>query len=744
MFQRKLSLALLFLFLLLSGCAQIMGKDTLSVEGAPEVARKPQNNGTSGAEAFMSGGMSIQPGSKDLLEQMSAQGQRFNERLQSILEDASNRGVKVSTRPGQKAPSGEMQEMSIDFFEANVIDVIQLFMEVLEQDYILHAGVGGSLTLHIKDEFHRDQLIDLLRGVLRIQGVAMLQNAFGVWEFMPLSEAPKNLAADKIVLPEEGFAPVRGQAIQGFRLRFAAASEMVNILQPHLSTGSMVYANDPQGLLLICDYPHALAKAEKLINLFDVSVFADLKIKVFPLKYVLATDLQNELQKVSEASGLAATKGREAVSFLALERLNMLCVLAKDKQSLDFVEAWIRELDRELPQIVKEEQEESIFVYYVQNGDATEIVATLKGIFEGSSPQEKDKTGEEGAPLGKQLREITNAEGNIRVENAAPTPPQMPHEFPGQGINAISGKLSGEVSFVVDETTNSILTRCRGTDYKKIESVIDKLDIYPKQVLIEVIIAEVKLDDSTKLGVEWKYILNLAGDATGAVSVDSGLGTVTSGSTNISSGLAFTIGDSRLAAAIRAFADDNRVQILSSPHILASNHKEAVINIGEEVPIVTSELRTTEASSTATTVDKTIQYRDTGIILSVTPHINERGLVRLELNQEVSEMSTKTVEGITSPLFSNRVATSTVAVNDGQTVVIGGLIKQSQNNASSGLPGINKLPLLKYLFGYEERSYSSTELLLFITPHVVESRQDNELFSRNFLNRLEEIKATMR
>ena len=296
----------------------------------------------------------------------------------------------------------------------------------------------------------------------------------------------------------------------------------------------------------------------------------------------------------------------------------------------------------------------------------------------------------------------------------------------------------------MDETTNAILTRCTGTDYKKVEKIIGKLDIYPKQVLIEVIIAEVQLDDTTKLGVEWQALFDFTDDVTGSVSLDSGLGVISSGSTNIASGLAIGLGGNRLLGALKAFAEDNRVQILSSPHILASNHKEAVINIGEEVPVVTSEISTTEASSTATTVDKAIQYRDTGIILTVTPHINDRGLVRLELNQEVSELSNKTVEGVTSPVFSNRVATSTVVVNDAQTVVIGGLISQSQNNLASGVPGVNRVPLLKYLFGYEEHKYESTELLLFITPHVVENKEDNELFSRNFVNRLEEIKATMR
>ena len=313
-----------------------------------------------------------------------------------------------------------------------------------------------------------------------------------------------------------------------------------------------------------------------------------------------------------------------------------------------------------------------------------------------------------------------------------------------RGPDSVSGSLGGPVTFVVDTITNAILVRSSSADYKKIRPIIKKLDIYPKQVLIEVRIAEVQLDESSKLGIEWKYLMNniLGTGASGGLSVDSGLGTIGGGESAIGSGLSYlVVNTGRFAAAVKASADQNHLNILSSPHILASDNQEAKINIGDEVPLVTSEYRTTDSGSTATTVDKTIQYRSVGIILTVTPHINDNGMVRMEIAQEVSNVSTKTVEGVNSPVFSKRAASTVMSVQDGQTIVIAGLMQQISSNGYSGVPFVSRIPLLRYFFGYEGKSFRNNELMIFITPHVILNTQDSDFISSGFLQRLKSIQA---
>jgi len=695
--------------------------------------RKTNGDGTEGAVLTPADLAKSPEDAAAVLKSIEERNQRFNQKLQSIA--TAEKGAQAQPRGAKGGAEQEKQKFTIDLFDADILDVVRLFMAVLEENYTVDAKVGGRVTLHVDDQFSRDQLVDLLQGVLRMQGAAMVKNN-DVWEIIPLSDAPVAIGGDRVILPEEGVTPARGQVVQGFRLRYVQASELVNVIKPYMSGGALLYANDPAGVLLVCDYPHAQTKIQKLIELFDVSVFADLKLKVYALKFALAADVVKELDSVAKGMGLSDPKAPSQVTFINLDRLNMICALARNPQYLSFADAWVEELDRATPQFIQAEHGEDIFVYYCQNGDAKEIVDAMQGIFAEEGKNQKSAAKPAGpepgrsTPIGQQITEAQAAKPPAALE---------------QGPGAVSGSLTGPVSFVVDETTNTIIIKANGSDYKRIKELIDKLDIYPKQVLIEVVIAEVNLDDSTKLGVEWNKIFDLSDGNTASIGTDSGLGVVNTAATPlISSGLSVIVAGERLTAALKAFAQDNRVHILSSPHILASNHKEAKINVGQEVPIVTSELRTTEASSTAQTVDKTVQYRDTGIILTVKPHINDKGLVRMEIEQEVSSISEQTVDGVDSPVFNNRVATSTLVCNSEQTVVIGGLIQHTRTYNQNGVPGVSRLPLLKYLFGYEADSYSSQELLIFITPHVMERKEDADLVSKGFLDRLEQVKTNFR
>ena len=528
--------------------------------------------------------------------------------------------------------------------------------------------------------------------------------------------------------------------IRAFRLRYLAGAQFINIIKPYLSKGAQVYAHEPSGVLLVCDYSHVLNKISRLLLLFDTSVLAGLEQKVYLLKFVNAEDMVKELDKLAGVYGLAPGKEsgiNAVVSFLALPRVNMVLALTRNQESLALVDEWIRELDREVPMLAQDSAGEDIFVHYIQNGVAKDIAAVLEGLFTGSEQNKaKEKDEDKTQPLGKTL--LDNQRQNKARED----------QLRSGSEGAVSGTLEGEVTFVVDETTNSILVRATGSDYRKIKPVIEKLDIYPKQVLIEVTIAEVKLDETNKLGIEWSYLMSgLTGsNATGSLEINSGLGLISgSGDTLIGSGMSFLVeNSSRFKAIVKALADDNRVNILSAPQILASDGQIAKIDVGEDVPTVTSSYRTTDSGSTASTTDTTIQYRNVGIILTVTPHINDNGMVRMEINQEVSQLSTKTIEGINSPIFSQRVAESILSVPDGQTVVIGGLIQQSRSNGYSGLPWLARVPGLRYLVGYEGREFHSVELMFFITPHVILQEEDATFVSQPFLKRLEQVKKTYR
>ncbi|MCD6532731.1 MAG: type II secretion system secretin GspD [Deltaproteobacteria bacterium] len=670
----------------------------------------------------------------DLLHKLALQEQDFNQRLKPFSTGTVGSSTGSKAKIQRQIEGREM--VSLNFDDADLIEVLRLFMEILEESYTIYQGVGGKVTLEVNAELNHDEIFELLRGVLRMNGAVMVERG-PLWEIMPQAALPAAAEAGELLLPGDP-EHARGKVIRAFRLRYLAGAQFVNIIKPYLSKGAQVYVHEPSGVLLISDYHHVLAKVARLMLLFDVSVLAGLEQKVYLLRYVNAEDMAKELEKLVGAYGLAPGKGvsfNASLSFLALPRVNMLLVLSRDAEALALVDEWVVELDQEVPILTQDSMAEDIFVHYIQNGVATDIVAVLEGLFSGAAKKDPVKAKDEvrPRPLGKTILD------NQRQNQAAAD------KLKARRGGAVSGTLEGEVTFVVDETTNSILVRATGNDYRKIKPVIEKLDIYPKQVLIEVTIAEVKLDETNKLGIEWSYLMKgLGGSADGLLGIDSGLGLISgSGDTLIGSGMSFLVSNSnRFKAIVRALADENRVNILSAPQILASDGETAKIDVGEDVPTVTSSYRTTDSGSTAQTTDTTIQYRNVGIILNVTPHINDNGMVRMEINQEVSQLSNKTIEGINSPIFSQRVADTILSVGDGQTVVIGGLIQQSRSKGYSGVPWISRIPLLRYFVGYEGKEFHSVELMFFITPHVILHEEDSVFVSRPFLNRLEQVKKT--
>lgn len=678
-----------------------------------------------------------------LLSDMDARDREFNRRLSGVLGQGAEPRLAGRGSGASRAVRGETMPVSFDFFDADLADVVRLFMELLKENYSLDSKVGGKVALHVNADMSRDEIWELFRGVLRMQGAAAVLDS-GIWRIVPLAEVSTTVDAGGIVFDEDGVRK-RGQSVQVFKLDYLPVSEFSNIIKPYLSPGSMVYGHEQTGIMLVSDFPHTLRKIERLVEIFDVSAFAGLHMRVYSLKYVKADEMLKELDGVVQATMLKQ-EGREKVSFLGLPRLNMIVALTWNEANLPFVEEWIQQLDRIAPSVSVSGPGENIFVYRMENGDAKTVVESLEGLF---APRESRTTktkgvqggdlGEKDLPVGAQLAAADDKQENFIDNTMKTAEEERALAMAENRIAGFSGDLSGPVSFVVDEPTNSILVRCAESDYRIIRGVIEQLDIFPRQVLIEVLIAEINLDETNKLGVEWQHIFDLGGSATGTLGVDSSLGIVNAAaSTPIASGLSYVVGNTeRFKSALKASASENNVQILSSPHILASDNQPATIDIGSEVPVVTG---TTQTSGAAITTQQNVQYRNTGVLLSVTPHINDKGLVRMEVSQEVSELSDKQVEGISSPIFSKRKAQTVLAVQDGQTIVIGGLIRKSRTDNYSGIPLLSKVPILKNLVGYQNRGWINTELMLFITPHVVSHDDDASFISRRFLQRLNDVR----
>lgn len=365
-----------------------------------------------------------------------------------------------------------------------------------------------------------------------------------------------------------------------------------------------------------------------------------------------------------------------------------------------------------------------VFVHYVQNSKAKDIDAVLQHIFLGSkSPGQ------------------TNARGVSASKSPASAVPAIQPQVQGMaGHSGSDALVSDLVKIYADEILNAIIILGTPEDYEVIKGTIAKLDIVPRQVLIEGSIAQLQLTDNMSLGLAWSLKTNVFGlnPVTIALNPSS-----LSSDTSATSGLSLIGIDSgnEVRAVINALASKSKAKLLASPHIMVSDNREARIQVGQQVPLVTSE--TYSSSDSTSTPIRTIQYKDIGMILKVKPQINDSGLVALQISQEVSTYTKDTLYADEIQIILNKTEASTnLVVQDGQTIVIGGLIREDDSNARSGIPLLSRIPILGYLFGNTDDSALRTELVILLTPHVIKSQQDIGAITNKFVGKMTDEKMS--
>jgi general secretion pathway protein D len=368
-----------------------------------------------------------------------------------------------------------------------------------------------------------------------------------------------------------------------------------------------------------------------------------------------------------------------------------------------------------------------VFVYPVQNGKAKDITALLQQIFLGARAQTPGTT-----------TTTTTTPGMVTPQVAAPSPvfgsmPQTPGA-PGSATVLIASDIT---RIFANDVTNSIVVLAIPEDYQVIKETIEKIDIVPRQVIIEGLIAQVNLTDNLSLGVGWAFKTSIGSLDTLISSGGGQLAAITDATQPSGTGFTFIGSDDRgqVRALVTALATESRGKVLASPHILVSDNREARIQVGQSVPLVTSQTY----GAAGVVPQQVVEYKDIGIILKVKPQVNEGGLVSLELHQEVSTFTTQTLFTASTQIIINKTeATSNLVVRDGQTIVIGGLIREDTSKSSSGIPYLNKIPILGYLFGARERDISRTEIIMLLTPRVLKGQKDAKEVTSDYVDKFTE------
>jgi general secretion pathway protein D len=389
------------------------------------------------------------------------------------------------------------------------------------------------------------------------------------------------------------------------------------------------------------------------------------------------------------------------VRIVPIQRINSLLVITSRRNYLKEVQRWVGRLD-----IAPVTPDRKLYFYRLQNARAQDIAEILGRLFGNSvanSSGASTSTGGQTSTASQIVKTTTigssTTPSTTTTQNAAATP--VPSQFSGGTVNANAPQI------VTDEANNALIIRADAADYAAIEDVVKQMDIPPSQVMVEATIVEVTLNDTLKYGVEW-YFKNA-----GETYAMSPSGTV---STHFP-GLGVTYATPNIQAALSVLGSLTNVTVISSPKILTLDNKAATIEVGDQIPIVTQTAVSTTTSGSP--IVSSVEQRDTGVILSVTPRIGNSGIVYLDVSQEVSSSTQTTTSNIDSPTIQQRKIHSTVAVNDGSTIALGGLIQHSQTEGDSGIPFLKDIPLLGAAFSTKSNSRGRTELLVFLSPHVI-------------------------
>ncbi len=666
-----------------------------------------KDRGGSGAEAIPIGSEEPIPKSIDSL-------QRGTGSFVRKVEPPS-----VDTAPG---------DVTLNFDGTDIREVVKVVLgDLLKVNYVLHPGVQGVTSLQTGRPLRREDLIPTLETLLRMNNAAVVYRD-GTYEVVPLSNAVQGKVAPQ--LGDSTRALPEGYSVQVVPLRYVGATEMNSILQPLAPEGSIIRVDNLRNLLVIAGTSPEMGNLLDTIRVFDVDWMSGLSVGFFVLEYAKSKDVMTQLQSLLGDEESDPLKG--LFRFVPIESANALLVVSPQESYIQQARNWIERLDMAE---ASGNASERLFVYRVRHSDAEELADILSQLFGGSSSSSSSRrsVGAVAPGLG---RSSIGSNDQSRGDDASARSDQQSNT--SQGASSREIEMSSSVNIVADSLNNSLLVRASPRDYKKILDALKQLDIVPLQVLVEATIVEITLSGNLEYGVQWELFGSGAKGQSSALLGGSFDVSPEPGIAAAFPGFNWSVISSpnTVKATLRALASEKLVNVLSSPSVMVMDNQTAKIQVGQQVPIKTSEQ--TSLSTNVPTSSNTIEYKDTGVMLTVKPRVTPGGLVQLEIEQEVSTVAdiSSSSANVDSPTFQTRNITSSVAVRSNQAVVLGGLIQDQRSSGKQGIPGLYSLPFAGALFGERAKSSNRTELVVILTPKVISSDQDIESVTQDFRDKV--------
>ncbi|MBB3980446.1 general secretion pathway protein D [Sphingobium fontiphilum] len=650
-------------------------------------------------------------------------------------EDDSARDVRTTIVPGNgNIPAPRLSggdkplargDISLNFPGVSVQQVARAVLgDILHVPFSIDPTLDTPVTVVSDRPIARSAVMPFLEGAFRASGLAII-NSNGTYIVTTVEQARQQAG-----LVGEGNS---GFGNESFTLQFVSATLLQRVLETVLP-GLVVNIDAGQNVLTIAGTTGQRSAVRDLVQRFDVNWLRNMSFALYVPRRTDARLIVPELEKLVDGPG-APTAG--LVKLIAMDRLNGILAVSSQPQYLQDVQRWVDILDRE-----GENSQPRIFVYRVQNGRSADLAKTILAAFGmargGASGQARGNATEDGLATGAAgngrglygQNQAADADGSGGGGEAMPTVGNGQQE----GARG-SGGLPTGMTITSDEANNAVVVYATPQTYAIIEDALRKLDIPPLQVLIEVAITEVSLNDELRYGVQWLFR-----DGNDEAALTRGTSAVP---TRIFPGLSlgYSNGGS-VQATLNALEGLTKVNVVSAPKLLVINNQTASLQVGDQVPISSSSAVSVQNPDAP--IVNAIEYKDTGVILKITPRVNSGGLVLLDISQEVSDVSSTSTSNIDSPTISTRRLATSIAVQDSQTIALGGLIRAIKTQGNDGIPLLSRIPVLGALFGTKTQNDRRTELLIMLRPRVVRTVDDGRAITDELRDKIQTLKPGTR
>ncbi|RDD62009.1 type II secretion system secretin GspD [Ferruginivarius sediminum] len=642
---------------------------------------------------------------------------------------------------------------TMNFVNADLRKVVDAVLgEALGVNYAIGPKIEGTITARTARPLNRNQVIPALEDILAMNGIALVRTE-GVYRIIPV-EAAGSLAP--VVAGDERSGDA-AFALHVIPLEFASAEAMQGTLETFLAPGRKLRSDEARNLLLFRGPGSEARDLVAMAETLDVDWMEGMSFALLPLDNADAEDVTEELETIFGQRDDGPQIG--LVRFLPIQRMNAILVISEQPAYLRKAKNWTERLDRG-----GAEGERQLYVYHVKNSRAGDLAEVLGEVFDVSTTGGGDRRSEV-AP-GRQAGILSSSgfggsgfgtssqsggtsgssegDGGDTSTDAGSSASATTSRTSGSRFGSGSGARSVERSrggggedgprIIADTRNNALLILAKAQEYRMIESTLRRLDLVPLQVLIEATIAEVRLNDSLRYGLRWFFQADEGGTTQSVTFSDISNGAVSSTFPGFS--YLFESGDVR--AALNALDEITNVNVVSSPQLMVLDNETARLQVGDQVPVPTQQAQS--ITDPDAPIVNSIQFQDTGVILEVTPHVNASGLVVLDVRQEVSDVVTTTTSDIDAPTIQQRQIDSSVAVQTGETIALGGLIRDSEEDSRSGVPILMEVPILGNLFSSNSVASERTELLVLLTPRVVRDQEEAQEVTRELRRRLRGIK----